>query len=297
MIHLNITAPKFIICGRTASGKNTLLDALKEATNCAVAKSCTTKPRRSPDDDDYIFLNNGSGVADSDKICGTTHNGYEYFLTRDMVDDCDVFILDPHGVADITAAFPEYAWHVIYVHGLSEEHRKQHYIVRLPEDKQADAEELYKERCLGEDDMFSEFDDVFIRHTKTLREVSFITEASRNIYSAWLAANDYTGDSDIYRVAAEVAATMTCLRRICGILDTVLSIPEAKEALEINLGLISTKDGFLKGTAAEVSEEADMVFISFCEFAELVSTQPEPMHALMSVYLSLPGDKFVPVDR
>ena len=56
IIATTATRPRLLIIGRTASGKDTLADALRHAYGMTFVKSCTTRPRRTPDEDTHVFL-------------------------------------------------------------------------------------------------------------------------------------------------------------------------------------------------------------------------------------------------
>ena len=104
---------KFLIVGRSGSGKDALAAAL-EKKGLKKVKTYTTRPRRRPDENGYHFVN-ASEVEKIDRFAETTVNGYLYFADRKAVEEGDMIIVDPHGVYDILEAMPDTAFGVIYI--------------------------------------------------------------------------------------------------------------------------------------------------------------------------------------
>lgn len=106
---------KIIIAGRTGTMKDALKAALVEK-GFTPAKSYTTRPKRTPDEDTYHFLTKEQAemVDPEHKQLYTVLNGHERFITPATIKGSDVFILDYNGVQDLTAYIPDEAVLLVY---------------------------------------------------------------------------------------------------------------------------------------------------------------------------------------
>lgn len=92
---------KFLVLGRTASGKSTIVKNAAEKLNMTVLKSyCTRPPRNGESDTDHIFVKpedvekyTDDMIAYTDKI-----DEYERFATLEQFLKSDFYIIDPVGV-------------------------------------------------------------------------------------------------------------------------------------------------------------------------------------------------------
>lgn len=95
---------KFLIIGRTSSGKSSITKEVCKRLGLTSVKSYTTRPKR-PDDeliDDHIFINDSEVEQYQDNMAAYTEiDGYKYFTTFDVVDKSDVYIIDPVGVDNL----------------------------------------------------------------------------------------------------------------------------------------------------------------------------------------------------
>lgn len=104
---------KILIIGRTASGKSTLSNELKKL-NLKELQSYTTRPRRHENEQGHIFITQDEADELIDRIAETKINGYEYFATRSMYDECDFYVIDPKGYFDLKQNTDD-NFHVIYI--------------------------------------------------------------------------------------------------------------------------------------------------------------------------------------
>jgi guanylate kinase len=89
------------VMGRTASGKDTLVNKLCERTGLKAIVSYTTRPQRTNEGDTHIFttkeqykqMRDEGNVAAYTKIAGNI-----YWTTVDQLYENDVYIIDPKGV-------------------------------------------------------------------------------------------------------------------------------------------------------------------------------------------------------
>lgn len=141
-----------LVVGRTASGKDTIVEKLEDAGFKPVL-SYTTRPSRGPADR-HIFITEEEAAKYTERAAETVINGHQYFTTYEQLEDCDVYIVDPTGVYELLSKYPNIEFTIVYVLA-GENVRKSRYMSR-----QAikDVEE-FEERNSSEDAQFSDFED------------------------------------------------------------------------------------------------------------------------------------------
>lgn len=95
---------KFLIIGRTASGKSSITRAVCDRLGLNQVISYTTRPRRSKEKDcvDHIFITEEDIEKYQGDIAAYTEiNGYKYFTTYDVLDKSDIYVIDPIGVDNL----------------------------------------------------------------------------------------------------------------------------------------------------------------------------------------------------
>lgn len=153
---------KYLIAGRTGSGKDFLAEKLMEYGLTAV-KSYTTRPKRTDDEDSHIFITKEDADTITDKVATTTINGYEYFATKSQVESSDIYIIDPNGIYELAKNMPDTTFHLIYVMA-DDMDRKLHAVSRA-EDKIKEElvfDDRDKSECIQFYDFEKELED--IRH-------------------------------------------------------------------------------------------------------------------------------------
>lgn len=92
--------------GRTCAGKTSLAKAVAKSLNMKVVKSYTTRPMREGENEhnsDHIFISDDEVKLFQGKIAAYTEiNGYKYFVTKDMVMNSDIYVVDPNGYKMLT---------------------------------------------------------------------------------------------------------------------------------------------------------------------------------------------------
>ena len=87
--------------GRTCSGKTTLAKTVAEILHMKVLRSYTTRPMREGENEhtsDHIFISEDEVKLFQGKIAAYTEiNGYKYFITKDMLMNSDIYVVDPNG--------------------------------------------------------------------------------------------------------------------------------------------------------------------------------------------------------
>lgn len=106
---------KYLIVGRTAAGKDTLVHILEEEYGFRQVLSATTRPRRSPDEATHRFVTEDEAAAEADKVAQTRIGGYLYYATRADVEAADIYIIDPPGMMQLAKAMPEENFALIVV--------------------------------------------------------------------------------------------------------------------------------------------------------------------------------------
>lgn len=107
----------FLIVGQTASGKDSLVNAMCQIEKPPVQDifgdfqwqgnykqliSYTTRPRRENEDDTHIFIQPNEVEQYKGKIVAYTKiSDYEYFATKDQLKECDFYIIDYLGIKNL----------------------------------------------------------------------------------------------------------------------------------------------------------------------------------------------------
>lgn len=88
----------YLIVGRSGSGKSTITDYIVNSSDLTQVDSYTTRPKRGPDDKNHTFITEEE-FDKLENLCAYTEiNGYRYGVTSDMIDNNDLYIIDPSGV-------------------------------------------------------------------------------------------------------------------------------------------------------------------------------------------------------
>ena len=125
---------KFLVIGRTASGKTYLAHKAAEKLGMKVVKSFTTRPPRpgkEENGDHYFVDSKENNINAKDNIVAYTKiNGYKYWSTKDELDRCDIYVIDPNGVEYLkNQCGDDYVFVEIYVVA-PKKIRKRRYISR-----------------------------------------------------------------------------------------------------------------------------------------------------------------------
>ena len=95
-----------LILGRTACGKDSLVNKLCERTKLKAITSYTTRPRRDNEGDTHIFVTEAdyNQMYEAGVIAAFTQIGqYKYWTTIDQLEDADIYIIDYEGVKTLRA--------------------------------------------------------------------------------------------------------------------------------------------------------------------------------------------------
>lgn len=151
---------KFLILGRSGSGKDTLREILERNYGWNFVKSYTTRTRRPNETGTHIFISYQEylEIKDSCEIIAETSidNGGRYkdiyFATYDQFEASDAYIIDVDGMNQIIEKYRNENLLVVYIKPKSYEACKQHAINR---NKSVESFEI---RYKDEDSKFSTFE-------------------------------------------------------------------------------------------------------------------------------------------
>ena len=172
-----------LIAGRSGAGKDRYADTLAEMGLVGV-KSYTTRPKRYETEDTHIFISKEESDLIEDKVAVTKINDYEYFATKSQIEQADYYIIDPHGIRDLTNACPDVDFQIVYIYA--------DYHVRLDRavGRGDPKKELWTFKCRerSEDQQFTVFEHVIfnfdnvIIHNNNTDDIEKLTKYAKNDY-------------------------------------------------------------------------------------------------------------------
>lgn len=180
---------KWLIVGRTATGKDTLRAAL-EKKGMTFVKSWTTREKRFPEEDTHIFVTHetADNIPASEKAAVThINNGKgrddEYFATKQDVMSNDAYIIDPAGVKMLFDTMPDTQFGIIYLYPDKEE-QKKHAVERVAAENREAELKKFEKRYASENAEFTEFEKWIEEETRldNLIRYSHIILKIRNNY-------------------------------------------------------------------------------------------------------------------
>ena len=87
----------YLICGKSGSGKTTVVEKLEQDCGYHVLKSHTTRKPRHPNDTDHIYseISDYMIAKENNTIMASTVFDHNYYwATREQLDDCDLYVID-----------------------------------------------------------------------------------------------------------------------------------------------------------------------------------------------------------
>ncbi len=167
---------KYLIIGRTGSGKDYIAKVLSEIYNLKILKSYTTRPKRNEQDDGHIFITPEEAATITDRIAEwKLDNGIEYFATAKQFRNNDIYIINPDAAINLFEKLPSELRHVkiIYVRSPSYRKRKQFCITR--EEDKSKALECFEKRNKAENAEFCKFEQLINneKNSKKFRDIFY----------------------------------------------------------------------------------------------------------------------------
>lgn len=139
------------IVGKSGSGKTTLAEAL-EALGYKQVQSYTTRPPRHANEKGHRFISKYVfDLLRSDMVAYTMFAGNEYGATRQQVQECDLYVIDPAGVEELAQHIGRENMFVVYL-----EVAKSTRFKRMEETR---GMEQAVDRVLSDDEKFAGFTD------------------------------------------------------------------------------------------------------------------------------------------
>lgn len=88
----------YCVVGPSGCGKTTVVEALREKYGYQVVESYTTRPPRYPGETGHIFVSPEEFQALGKMCAYTKFDGHEYGVTPDLIEQNDLYVIDPAGV-------------------------------------------------------------------------------------------------------------------------------------------------------------------------------------------------------
>lgn len=88
----------YCFVGPSGSGKSAIVDSLAKEYGFVVVQSYTERPRRTPLEAGHVFITPTEFDHLRDLVAYTLYNGYRYGVPSNMIDDSDLYVIDPEGV-------------------------------------------------------------------------------------------------------------------------------------------------------------------------------------------------------
>ena len=145
-------SPVYCIIGRSGSGKTTLCDELRKNFDWKAVESMTTRLPRSPEETGHLFVTQKQFDAQRSKLVAyTKFDGCEYGVTAKMLDEADLYVIDPAGFLYLKERYTKRPLRIIYL-SLPEEQAiermktrgdtEEQIIERIQNDKQSFSKEM-----------------------------------------------------------------------------------------------------------------------------------------------------------
>lgn len=91
----------FCLVGKSGSGKTTIANKLFDQYGYTQIASYTTRPPRTENDTDHVFVSQEVYDNLSDKVAFTHFGDYDYCATKEQVDNANLYVIDPFGLEQL----------------------------------------------------------------------------------------------------------------------------------------------------------------------------------------------------
>lgn len=98
--------PKIILVGKGGSGKDYIREYLSTNRGMTFAKSCTSRPRREGETDEYYYFLSKEEfeekIQNEEFLQYVTFNGHYYGTLKETFKESNLFIMSPDGIANLS---------------------------------------------------------------------------------------------------------------------------------------------------------------------------------------------------
>ena len=147
---------KFLVLGRTGSGKTSIVRAVCERLGLKQVVSYTTRPMRESEKiwSDHIFIaDNEVAQYENDIAAYTEIDGNKYFVTYDIINDSDIYVIDPAGLDSLKIKCKNrYEFVEIYI-------RTPQKIAEQRAKLRGDKVKVFKQRWVSENPQFTKYEN------------------------------------------------------------------------------------------------------------------------------------------
>lgn len=264
---------KYLIVGRSGTGKDKLREILEDKYGFTFVKSASTRKPRFEGEDTHEFITHeeAASVPDSEKVA-VTHikNGDiddEYFARRSTVEQCDAYIIDPIGVKQLLKNMPDTIFELVYIKAPDKETQKEMAIQRSNNPEQA--AEIFEKRYASEDAEFKEFEESITNKTFGADNCKLLNPFT----------NDYTEPS-IEQFAFELYKEQLRYNRLELIINDLIE----------NGSLYTNDNGEILVAMMDKTQSNALVTVpmSHEQYIQLILTDHEGMADTMNAYLGIP---------
>lgn len=150
---------KFLILGRTATGKDKLAKILIDNYNWTFVKSYTNRPQRENDDTLHTFVSTEeiNNIPESSIIAQTDLNNYHYCATIEQLYAADGYIVDPIGCYQLLNNYPSINFILIYLKPKEYTQQKFFAVARNSHDAKHETK-VFLSRMKDENEQFDDFE-------------------------------------------------------------------------------------------------------------------------------------------
>lgn len=151
---------KFLILGRTATGKDTLANILMSKYNWTFIKSMTDRPKRTEAEDTHTFISTEEFtlLPPSEIIAETCINNYHYCATKKQLMENDAYIVDPHGCYQLLENCPDEYFILVYMKA-KDKLQQQSYAIQRSNNIYEESI-IFQQRYESEDSQFIDFENM-----------------------------------------------------------------------------------------------------------------------------------------
>lgn len=160
----------FLVVGLSGSGKDTIARAL-ETSGFKVLLSYTTRPPRYEGENTHIFITPQEVEQfKGQMVAYTNFDNHEYFCTRDQLNTCDIYIIDPDGIDYLKEKVKDINFITIFIHVPLEER-----VARMQ--ARGDSSEKIISRMVNDTKKFREVDfDYAIKNKQLSDSIAFMKQ-------------------------------------------------------------------------------------------------------------------------